>query len=247
MSDEQTPGGGAPKPPNAGSAFSPEQMAELAIEAGRVANGQWSARSKALRKEISEDFTKALGDLTKGFEEKIVALTAGAGGKKKDGEGGKDPARTPQDAALERQVKELADKLAASEAKSAAAEQRIRESGRRTATMNELAKLGMDGNRGRGAFAWLEDEKRIHLDEDDPNTVLYKDDNGDMLPLVDGLRGWSKREEAKIFLPPTGAKGSGDPNRGKAPPAGGTPGQEPSDADIGAGIAAAFGGGQVPI
>lgn len=50
---------------------------------------------------------------------------------------------------------------------------------------------------------------RIQRDEDNPSKILWKGDDDQLLPLKDGVDGWSKTDYAKEVAPPREARGGG--------------------------------------
>lgn len=101
--------------------------------------------------------------------------------------------------AREKRDAELADERA--QARASKLRQRVSDA---------LVEGGVEAARVKHALHYLVDgEKRVAWDEHDTESLLFKDEKGELLPLSDGLKGWLKSDEAKIYLPPRGAGGSG--------------------------------------
>jgi hypothetical protein len=64
----------------------------------------------------------------------------------------------------------------------------------------------------------LNDEKGA-LRRDEKGALLFRNDEGEDVPLADGIKGWVKSETGQEFLPPRPVAGSGG-NGGKVPAAG---------------------------
>ena len=80
-------------------------------------------------------------------------------------------------------------------------------------------------------------EAKLGHDEETGEPVYHENEHS-VVDLATGIRAWMKTEEAKIFLPPTGARGSGDrPGQGGPKTQTGAS-QEATDADIGLGLIA---------
>jgi hypothetical protein len=80
-----------------------------------------------------------------------------------------------------------------------------------------LATAGIEGVRARHAIGLLVDAERRLRWSEDGQAILFRGDGGDELDLAAGIRDWLKTEDAKLYLPPRGAAGSGD-KPGLAPP-----------------------------
>jgi hypothetical protein len=120
---------------------------------------------------------------------------------------------------------EAAEKRASEErAKNEAAE--LRERAERI-----LSPSGITGTRFRGAFAFLKERIVKESDEADAPYV-FVDDNNEQVDLEVGLKGWTKGEDAKIYMPPSGAGGSGA-RRAAQPPAARSGKQEVTHEDVG--------------
>lgn len=80
---------------------------------------------------------------------------------------------------------------------------------RRQATTDALSECGITGFGNKAAFNHLLAEGRIVHENDSGDDLLFVSEKGDRLPLRDGIKAWAESEEAKTFLPPRGAAGSG--------------------------------------
>ena len=72
--------------------------------------------------------------------------------------------------------------------------------------------------RARHALGVLVDAERRVRWADDGESLLFRTETHDELELGAGLREWLKTEDAKLYLPPRGAAGSGDRPGAQPPP-----------------------------
>lgn len=108
------------------------------------------------------------------------------------------------------------ERRAREEAEARAADQRLR-----TTLGDALTKVGVEPRYVRQAIALLVDaDKRVALSDD--GQIVFRD-GGAELDLAAGLKDWIKTDEAKIYLAPRGASGSGDRPAGGKPPRNGGP------------------------
>jgi hypothetical protein len=202
--------------------FTEAQREALQNTLNATVNGAIAARLKTfedkLTPKLAESFGKLLDDKLKDFRappaDPDPDPAGGKGGKGKDVEL----------ATLKKAISELTGKFTESETARQAAEQRIRQRDMQSTVMSELASHKIDGLRAKGAFAILLD--RI-VDDAETGSLLWREDDGQSVDLKTGLKGWVKTEEAALYLPPSGARGSGSSARqaGGAPLAPLTPKQ----------------------
>lgn len=75
----------------------------------------------------------------------------------------------------------------------------------------ELRALGIDD--AESARILLQGKDLVGYEEDDSESIVFRDEGG-ALPLKKGLETWAKSAVGDRFMPPRGAKGSGDRNGG---------------------------------
>lgn len=113
--------------------------------------------------------------------------------------------------ALEKQLADEKKRRETSEAKQAEAEQRRARAEEDDAVKSALMAAGVkDEARIRAALHTHRGEGRIK--RDDAGTILFvkrSDAGEEEVTLAKGIAEWSKTDEGKVFLPPTGASGSG--------------------------------------
>lgn len=199
------------------------------------------AKSQASQKEFFDSFSKK-------FEDLGAAVTAGGGKSKKGSKDGEEPAGDEHSTAfksLQRQIETMKTEAAATKAERDTERSKSKAMSLQQLARETLAKHGVTNPiQAKHALASLKEDGRLVYDEDD--RPAYKDANGDCFDLETGLKGWSASEEGKYFLPPTGARGSGDrPGQGAKNPNEKSSNAEPSMADLGMAIVAAYGG--VPV
>lgn len=207
---------GDPKP-----AFTPEQGEELNKILGATVNNMLTARLKTFEKQLHEKIGSSIGEtLTKTLDEKLAGFKQSAA----DDEGGKDgkgkKGESVELATLRRQMSELTQRTEESDRRYAAERAKNRAATLKDASQSVLATHGIDGNKFRVAFAVLQQDGRIRYAADDSDDLVFVDDAGNEVDLAVGLKSWVKTEDAKMFLPPSGTRGSGSrPGNGTAPTA----------------------------
>jgi hypothetical protein len=180
-----------------------EQRDAISSMLGTTVSNMLTARLKSfetqLHTKMGENFGKLLEDKLKEFKPAPPPDDPEPGGK-----GGK------KDVALATMQKQLTDALTAmNEQKQLAAEATARFRSReiRDRVENALTAVGIPkGVHADAAFAFLRD--RI-VDDAEGDRINFRDDSGEEVDIVTGLKGWVKTEPAKLFIPPSGARGAG--------------------------------------
>jgi hypothetical protein len=224
-------GGNGPEPLNE------EKVASIAAQ---VVNQAFTNRSKKLREEITADFTRGFEGVNKTLAELTAALPQPKGVKKKEGEAELDHADSPVLKGLQRQLEELRNEATQLKAERDAERTQSKNMTLRQKLGDELARAGInDPQRVRYAMALLvSEEQRVRWSEDG-ESIVFRDATGEDIDLATGIKTWAKSEDGKHFLPPTGARGSGDrQGQGRTQQQQGT--KEPSATDLGLAIAEAF-------
>ncbi len=183
-------------------------------------------------KDFQKKQEKALADIQAAFSSSLTEQFAKLEGiltKKPDAgaSSGGGTGQPPQAADIESSpiVKGLLKKVSQLEAANVEAqkekeriEAQVRDKTLRENVGSALAGLGIDGYRAKHATGHLVDAaKRIRWSEEDPKQLVFVDDDGDAIDIKTGLTGWANTEEAKLYLPPRGTRGSGDRGGGKTP------------------------------
>jgi len=232
-SDDEGGGGGG-----GASVFNDAQLAGIKAIVAGVVNQTIAARDKMSDKKRGEDAKAAETRFATLLDEKLAAFKPtetpddGVGGK--SGKGGKESVEL---ATLRRSIQETKDALEASNRKASEAQAKMRSSALRQTTAEQLAALGIDGARFKGAFAVLQQEGRIRMRDDESDEMVFVDDTGAEVELAAGLAGWAKSDDAKIYLPPSGVRGSGSTKPGPGGlPAGAKPTNDQQWSMIGSAI-----------
>jgi len=193
--------------------FSDAQVDSLKALVSGIVNSAISARDKMSDKKRAEDRDAVKTEFAKLLDEKFASFKP-AGDDDKDGKG-KGRRSKEEDAELTTLRKRLDEVQQQNEqAIQRAARERAKnvDNTVRNAIFESLAEHGLDQPRAKAAYASLHLDGRFESqvdDETDAVTVLFRDDDGAQVPVKDGIRRWVKTDAAKIYLPPTGAKGSG--------------------------------------
>lgn len=129
------------------------------------------------------------------------------------GSGGDDDIAAKMQKKFERQLAEERKRIERLEQEREAERAKSRDMQLRQSVRDALSEAGIEGTRLKAAMALLVDgEKRVSLSEE--GSVQFVDTDGVRVSLKDGISEWSKTEDAKVFLPPVGATGSGERPRG---------------------------------
>jgi hypothetical protein len=189
-----------------------------------------TARFSAYEKKLDTKFAESFG----GFETKLTELLGAKLEELKpkaddaDKKAKQEPASIeehPQFRGLQKQLSEVKNKLEAQQKAAEAERAKARDVTLRQRVTERLTEGGIDGVRAKHALGYLVDsEKRVRFADDKDDSIIFADANGEALDLETGLKGWLSSDEAKLYLPPRGAAGSGERNdnanrRGGAPPA----------------------------
>ena len=149
---------------------------------------------------------------------------------------------SPAYKAQQLELQKLQKRVETAEAAKAAEQAKARAQALRQRTFEVLTEHGVSGNGARHAFNTFAAEGRVVYEGDSGDELLFVDEKGEKLPLKDGIKSWVESEDAKVFLPPRGASGSGDEPRRSA----GSPGKKNpmdySSAEIGAALRSAING-----
>lgn len=212
MSDLQ--GNGAPQAPQGQAA--PEAGQTSSTVSLDDVNRAITARLRDYEKKVESKLSESFSSFESKLLETLQAQKAeGASDGKVTADSGKGPASIedhPIVKSQQKQLSELKNKIAEAERLREAESQKARDAQMRNKLAEELGKHGIEGQRAKGAMALLVDaDRRISAEAD--GTIVFRDANGDALDLQTGLKSWAASEDAKLYLPPRGAAGSGDLNR----------------------------------
>lgn len=135
----------------------------------------------------------------------------GGEGEKPGGQGNVDVESLPAFKGLKKQLDDAAKKIQAAEEREAAAKARQRDVTLRQQLSEALGKHGVDPKRMAHALSYLIDgTKSVRYSADDAEDIVFRDGEGADVDLATGLKSWAQTDDAKIYLPPRGASGSGD-------------------------------------
>lgn len=175
-------------------------------------SGDLSKRDEALLAKFVE-MIKQPPDSDDTEEDEDDASSSAAGG---DGQQATDIERAikKERERNKRAAKKFQDELEALKRERDEAKQANLEERRRSKARDALEAAGIASDRVKHALAFI--GSSIRYDEDG-ELRFYDPETGDDHSLRDGVAQWAKTDDAKIFLPPKGAMGSGDRPRGGTP------------------------------
>lgn len=221
------------------AAFSGEQF-------NKAINAAMTTRDKRLLTEVNKsieakwerEVEDAMND-----PEYIAEQEAGAGGGGGAGDQQQpDPEKSPKFIAQQRRLEALEQEIKAERETRLAAVGKQRGDALRLRVGELLTKHGVDPTRTRHVLALLVDgEKRVKYEADDSDNLLFHDGDAD-LPLEDGIKGWMKTDDAKLYMPSRGLQGSGG-QRAPGPRPGARPNSTIQPGEGGSLLAAALSSG----
>ena len=125
---------------------------------------------------------------------------------------------SPAYRAQQLELQKLQKRVEAAEGEKAAERAKARAQTLRQRTIEVLAEHGVTGNGARHAFNTFVAESRVVYEGDTTDELLFVDEKGEKLPIKDGIKSWVESDDAKVFLPPRGAQGSGGEPRSNGGP-----------------------------
>jgi len=177
---------------------------------------------KALADGVGTIAARIRDELSALMPKREAAVEGGEGAPKPEGPAGAaapQPAPSPELRKLQEQITVLTRQADEARAERDAERARGRDSLLRQRVTEALSGVGIEGVRARHALGLLVDaEKRVRW-SDDGESIFFRTDAHDELDLTGGVREWLKTEDAKLYLPPRGAAGSGDRPGAQPPPA----------------------------
>jgi hypothetical protein len=197
--DKSAPAAGAEAPAEA-----PKGVSEADVHA------LLTSRFRAFEEKIGKTLSETLGALTGKLKEEITsALPKPEPSPTADDKKRKDAPESPELKRLQEQIASLTKQAEDARSERDTERARARDTTLRQKLTDALSGAGIDGVRARNAVGILVDaEKRVRWAEDGEAILFRNADREDDLAI--GLKEWLKTEDAKLFLPPRGASGSGD-------------------------------------
>jgi hypothetical protein len=187
-------------------------------------------RLRAFEERIGKTIGDSVGALAKSMKEELAALVSKPEPQADDKR--KKDAESPELKKLQEQIASLTKQAEDARAERDAERARARDTMLRQKLAEALGTAGIEGVRAKNAIGVLVDaEKRLRWSDDGEAILFRNGDREDELPV--GLKDWLKTEDAKLYLPPRGASGSGD-RPGAAPPRASS--GPPSRADVAEGL-----------
>jgi hypothetical protein len=224
---------------NPGGSEQPVGLTEAATkQVNELINKALGSRFKAFEAQQTKNLEAFGSGLTEkllgGIDEKLSAFKPAEPGSGKPKDSATDLSQHPDFRALKKQNDEFSRQLA---------EEREEKAKAKAAARQELLNRKIDEALQAAGFSAIKAarnnllaEGRVRFEGDDSDNVVFVDDEGGGLPLKRGFSEFAKSAEGKIFMPATGANGSGDRQQqsGVRPGSQGNgQGQPPSKAELG--------------
>jgi hypothetical protein len=220
--DPVQPPGGAP-PPAAGDPPKPAEGAPSYVTEEQL-QAALTTRFRTFEQKVDKTLSDGLGTMGTKLRDELAALfpkpepKPEGEGPKPEGAAAAQPQSGPELKRLQDQITLLTKQAEDARSERDAERARARDSLLRQRVTDALSGVGIEGVRARHALGLLVDaERRVRWAEDGAS-VLFRTDAHDDLDLAAGVREWLKTDDAKLYLPPRGAAGSGD-RPGAQPPA----------------------------
>ena len=220
-----------PVPPQAGAAPPPADPPKPAEAApSYVTDDQLQAalttRFRGFEQKIDKTLTDTLGALVEKLRGELAPVLALAkpepgdaqGGQPEGGSGPAAPAPSPELRKLQDQITLLTKQADDARSERDTERARGRDSLLRQRVTDALSGVGIEGVRARHAVGLLVDAERRVRWSDAGDQIVFRTDAHDDLELGAGVREWLKTDDAKLYMPPRGAAGSGDRPGGQPPP-----------------------------
>jgi hypothetical protein len=215
MAETTPPGGNAPQ-----SSFTQDQKDDIsAMIGGQVSNMMKAAFKTFMQKDLKDALGPMLGETLKAqLPELVKGLVPAPTVDDPDGKGDKDGKGKNSAAVreLETQLRtaqsrmnELTERLNTTEQQRQQELKANMDIKLRSLTVSKLAAIGItDTERAQIAAGFLIDSKKCVRYDEETGHPLF-DDGAQAVDLDQGLRLWSRSNEAKHFLPPAGGHGAG--------------------------------------
>jgi len=205
------PAGDPPKPGEAAPSYVTEEQLQTAL----------TARFRTFEQKVDKALSDGLGAFGGKLKDELAALLPKPepkpeGGAPADAKPKDDP--SPELRRLQEQIGVLTKQADDARAERDTERARGRDALLRQRLTEALSLVGIEGVRARHALGVLVDAERRVRWADDGESLLFRTEAHDELELGAGLREWLKTEDAKLYLPPRGAAGSGDRPGAQPPP-----------------------------
>ena len=203
-----------PKPAEATPSFVTDDQLQAAL----------TTRFRSFEQKIDKTLTDTLGALVEKLRGELAPIlakpepAAETPGAKPEGAGPAAPAPAPELRKLQDQIAVLTKQADDARSERDTERARGRDSLLRQRVTDALSGVGIEGVRARHAVGLLVDAERRVRWSDAGDQIVFRTEAHDELELGAGVREWLKTDDAKLYLPPRGAAGSGDRPGGQPPP-----------------------------
>jgi hypothetical protein len=205
-------------------AFTPEQEQRITDLLGTTVNNMISARLGTFEKKLSDKLGESVGKL---LDDKLKDFKPPQHEPPPNDPGGDGKGKNRQEnielATLKKRTEDQAKQIEELTKRANGERTKNRSSALRTATYRALAENGIDGELFKeAAFASLKQNDYVRFRDEESDDLIFVDAMGVETELGVGMKEWVKSPQAKLFIPPTGSKGSGGrPPAAPVNPAGG--------------------------
>jgi hypothetical protein len=181
---------------------------------GTTVNNMITARLGTFEKKLKESLGGTMAETLKTqLPELLKDFKPADTTTEPDGKGGKRGKDDIETATLRKEVAQLRTDREADKQKYEAERAKNRASTLKATVTEQLAAIGIT-DKAKHALAFLQQDGRlahaidVGVSEDD-DQVVFRADDGSWVDLPMGLKGWGKQEDARLYMAPSGVRGSG--------------------------------------
>lgn len=189
-----------------GGGFSQEQLDFIESKFSGMVNAAITSRDKRFEKQLGERFDSLIQKLETAKPAKQQSAPP-----EEDPETGKK--LKDRDIALQtiqRQLEEMRQQAEQAREQAHVERMKNRDIERRRMLSEGLSAIGItDPVKLRHALALLETEQRVGYEDEESDNLVWRSATGETLRFEVGLRSWSRSDDAKHFISPQNARGSG--------------------------------------
>jgi hypothetical protein len=198
-------------PPGTQPGLSDEQKDEINKLLGSTVNNMLTARLTSFEKKIAKDFGDIVGTTLSTKLPELLKDFKPTGGEGEGGGGGGKGKKDLELESLRKQFSEIQTQLNEQRQIADAEREKNRTTQLNQTVVERLGKFGqIQGVAAQMALGALTAFGRVGWgQDDDADKIVFKGDDGIVCDLDVGLKQWVKTDEAKIFMSPSGVRGSG--------------------------------------
>jgi hypothetical protein len=175
-----------------------------------------TARTKQLEAKHTQSTEALMAKFDEMLSTRLEAFKPAAPASTPAADAPPSPTDSPEFKAMAARLAKMDEQWKTESEKRKSLEAKERDTTMRSRITEYAAEHKVDAKRAKVLVGHLVDsEKRVSWSEDG-ESLVYRTDDGDTVDYKSGLLSFFKSEDGKLFIPPTGASGSGDRGGGKS-------------------------------